>query len=82
MPVEADAKYSPPPQRIPEKLKAIRERSDLTREEIAQRVGAKTGAEIKAYEEGEDELLLSVLFGYAKLADCPIENLLNDDLEI
>lgn len=82
MPVEAHPKYSPHPQRIPEKLTVIRNRLGLTREEIAKKVGAKTGAEIKAYEEGEDELLVSVLFGYANLAGCPVDNLLADDLEV
>ena len=82
MPVKATPKYSPPPQRIPEKLKVIRKRLGLTRNEIAKQVGAKTGAEIKAYEEGEDELLVSVLFGYANLAGCPVNNLLSDDLDV
>jgi len=42
------------PKRIPEKLKAIRERLGLTPDEIAPKVGAKTGAEILAYENDED----------------------------
>lgn len=77
-----DTEYSQPPQRIPEKLKAIRKRLGLTRDEIAKKVGARTGAEIKAYEENDDELLVSVLYGYANLARCPIDNLLSDDLEV
>ena len=36
------------PKRIPEKLKAIRERLGLTPDEIAPKVGARTGAEILA----------------------------------
>ncbi len=77
MPVRAEF-----PKRIPEKLKAIRKRLGLTRDEIAKEVGAKTGAEIRAYEEDVDELLMSVLYGYADLAGCPIKNLLSDDLEV
>lgn len=83
MPVEANSEHlRPSPQRIPEKLKAIRRRLGLTRDAIAKKVGAKTGAEIKAYEEDEDELLVSVLYRYANLAGCPIDNLLSDDLEV
>lgn len=70
------------PKRIPEKLKTIREQLKLTSDEIAPRVGARTGAEILAYENDEDDLLFSVLWNYSKLAGCPINNLINDSLEI
>jgi transcriptional regulator with XRE-family HTH domain len=72
----------PTPQRIPEKLKTIREHLRLTPVEIAAQVGAKTGAEILAYENDEDDLLVSVLWGYAKLAKVPIENLIYDDRDV
>ena len=70
------------PKRLPEKLNNIRERFGLTPDEIAPRVGAKTGAEILAYENDEDDLLVSVLWGYAKLAGIPVENLLYDDRDL
>jgi len=38
----------------------------MTPDQLADFVGAKTGAEILAYESDEDDLLLSVLWGYAK----------------
>ena len=83
MPVEIDLNNLPPfPKRLPEKLKTIRERLGLTPDEIAQKVGARTGAEILAYENDEDDLLVSVLWGYSKLAGCSIDNLINDDLEV
>ena len=41
------------PKRIPEKLKTIREHVGLTPDEIAPMVGARTGAEILAYENDE-----------------------------
>jgi DNA-binding XRE family transcriptional regulator len=72
----------PFPKRIPKKLKTIREYFKLTPDEIALRVGARTGAEIIAYENDEDDLLVTVLFGYAKLAGCPIDNLIYDNLEV
>ena len=70
------------PKRIPEKLKTIRERSGLTTEEIALRVGALNGSEITAYENGEDDLLVTVLWKYSKLAGCPIDQMLDDNLEV
>jgi hypothetical protein len=80
---EIDLDRLPPfPKRIPEKLRAIREHFGLTPDEIAPKVGAKTGAEILAYENDEDHLLVSVLFGYARLGNIPVENLLHDDRDL
>ena len=72
----------PFPKRIPEKLKMIREHLGLTPDEIAPKVGARTGAEIVAYENDEDDLLVTVLWNYSKLAGCPIEQILYDNLEV
>ena len=83
MPVEVDLNNLPPfPKRIPEKLKAIRERLGMTPDDLAPFVGAKTGAEILAYENDEDDLLVSVMWGYARLAGIPIENILYDDRDL
>ena len=45
----------------------------MTPEEIAPKVGAKTGAEIVAYENDEDDLLVPLLWRYARLAGIPVE---------
>ena len=83
MPKRVDLNKLPPfPKRIPEKLKAIRERLAMTPDQIAPFVGAKTGAEIEAYENDEDDLLVSVLWGYARLAGIPVENILYDDRDL
>lgn len=83
MPVEVNLNNLPPfPQRIPEKLKTIRERLGLMPDEIAPKVGAKTGAEILAYENDEDDLLVPVLWGYARLAGVPVENLWHDERDV
>lgn len=83
MPIEPDLNHLPPfPKRIPEKLKTIRERLGLTPDEIAPKVGAKTGAEIVAYENDEDDLLVTVLWGYAALSGNPLMNLMDDSLEV
>ncbi len=42
-------------------MKAIRERTGLTPEELAPHVGAKSGVEILAYEDYEDDLLVPAL---------------------
>lgn len=83
MPVEIDYDNLPPfPQRIPEKLKTIRNHFKLTPDEIAPKVGAKNGAEITAYENDEDGLLVSVLWGYVRLAGCSLEDMMDDALEV
>lgn len=83
MPTKVDLDKLPPfPKRLPKKLEAIRDRLQLTPDAIAPKVGAKTGAEILAYENDEDDLLISVLWGYARLADIPVENLIYDDHDL
>ena len=77
-----DNHLPPFPKRLPEKLKTIRERLGLTPDEIAPKVGAKTGAEILAYENDEDDLLVSVLWSYARLSGDPLMNLMDDSLEV
>jgi hypothetical protein len=72
----------PFPTRLPEKLKTIREHLGLKPYEIAPMVGARTGAEIVAYENDEDDLLVTVLWNYSKLAGCPIDQILYDNLEV
>ena len=61
------------PKRLPEKLEAIRKHLGMTPDQLAPIVNARTGAEIEAYENDEDDLLVSVLFGYAKMAGIPVE---------
>jgi transcriptional regulator with XRE-family HTH domain len=72
----------PFPKLLPKKLKAIRTRLKLSPAQLAPKVGARTGAEITAYENDEDDLLVSVLWGYAKLAGVPVENLIYDDRDL
>ena len=83
MPRKVDLDRLPPfPKNLPKKLKAIREQLGMTPDQLAPFVGAKTGAEILAYENDEDDLLVSVLWGYAKLANVPIENIIYDDRDL
>ena len=83
MPVAVDLNNLPPfPKHIPEKIKTIREHLGLTPDEIAPLVGALTGVEILAYEIDEDDLLVTVLWNYSKLAGCPLDQILYDNLEV
>jgi len=70
------------PEKLPAKLKAIRERLGMTPDQLAPFVGAKTGAEILAYENDEDDLLVSVLWDSARLSGNPVMTLLDDNLEV
>jgi hypothetical protein len=54
----------------------------MTPDQLAPFGGAKTGAEIEAYENDEDDLLVSVLFGYAKDGGNPRRNILYDDRDL
>lgn len=67
------------PAKLPAKLKAIRERYDLR---LAGPLKSLDAATIEAYESGEVDLPLSVLFAYARLAGIPVENLLDDDRDL
>lgn len=82
MPREINLDHLSFPKRLPEKLRMIREHFNLSPDEIAPIVGAKTGAEILAYENDEDDLLVTVLWKYSKLSGCPMDNFINDALEI
>ena len=59
------------PKRIPEKLKTIRERLGLTPDEIAPLVGARTGVKILAYENDEDDLLVTGAVALLKARGVP-----------
>ncbi len=70
------------PTRIPEKLKAIREHLGLTPDQLAPQVEAKNGTEIVAYENDELNLPMTVLWGYAKVAEIAVEQIINDDRDV
>lgn len=69
-------------QKLPEKLKQIRERSGLTPEEFATRVNARDGKAIKNYESGKGEVPVSVLMRYWKLTDVPLGNILRNNCDL
>jgi hypothetical protein len=64
------------------KLKAIREHFKLSPSQFAPHVKAKDGAEIISYEDDTGEMPVTMLFRYSRLADVPIENLVDDDRDL
>lgn len=70
------------PKRVSEKLKAIREHSKFSPDEFAPLVKAQDGAEILSYEFDTGELPVSILIRYARLANLPLENLVDDDRDL
>lgn len=81
------------PQRMPEKLKAIRSELSYTLEEMVVRLEAKLAemdypdislysGNIHEYEKGAREPLLPVLLAYARIADVSVDLLIDDNLDL
>ena len=68
--------------RLPEKLRAIRVRTQLSESRFASQVNARDGAAIVSYENGQGDLPISVLFAYSKVAGVPVEDLIDDDRDL
>jgi DNA-binding XRE family transcriptional regulator len=61
------------PKKLPDKLKQIRARTGLTKEQFAPQVNAKNARSITAYESGTEDMPISVLLGYWKLSGVPLQ---------
>lgn len=73
------------PNRLSEKLLAIRERLGLSQNEMIARLGLSdelTQARISAYERGVREPSLTVLLQYARAANVYVEALIDDEVEL
>jgi transcriptional regulator with XRE-family HTH domain len=74
------------PERLAEKLLAIRQSLDLTQEQLIERLGYKRlplyPASISLYEQGKREPPLPVLLRYARLAGVTMEMLVDDELDL
>ena len=66
------------PRKLGDKLKRLRERSRLSPDEVAQRVGAESGEEILAYERDEGEISAPMVIRYARVFGVPWENIIDD----
>ncbi len=76
----------PRPKRLAAKLLAIRERLDVSQEEMASRLGEipspPDGAMISRYERDEREPSLFALLAYARLAGVVVDVLIDDKLNL
>jgi len=85
--------HRPMPRRLAEKLYYIRRHLDLTQEQMVERLKTKLRqsyeddlplypGHISEYERGRREPPLVVLLQYARLAEVPLENLVDDGLNL
>ena len=75
----------PKPERLAEKLLAIREVLGISQPEILRRLGVEHLIEyhiISRYERGKREPPLMILLEYARLANVYVEALIDDDLDL
>ena len=78
----------PVPQKLPAKLLAIREAFGASQVHMARALNFKqtafkmTAARIWEYEQGKREPNLLVLLAYGRLADVPVEQLIDDQVEL
>ena len=72
----------PTPRKLAKKLKRIRTGLRLSQGEIANRLDVKDRASISMYENGKREPPLAILLAYARLARVPVENLIDDKLNV
>lgn len=74
------------PARLGEKLKTIRERLELTTEELIVKLDCPSiplhRASITQFEKGRREPPLIVLLKYARLVSIPVEILIDDELNL
>lgn len=71
----------PKPQRLSAKLLAIRQSLGASQSQMARALNV-TAARICEYEHGVREPNLLVLLAYARLAEMPLENIVDDDIEL
>ena len=73
------------PERLAEKLRAIRLALGLSQPELLRRLSAEeiiAYNQLSRYESGEREPPLMILLGYARLANVPTEVLIDDELNL
>lgn len=76
------SRVRPRVKRLPEKLRAIRERLNLSQGAMAHQIGVDNRASISGYERGEREPPLPVLLAYARQAGIAVEVLIDDKLDL
>ena len=73
----------PKPHNLPAKLLAIRQALHMSQSEMVKALGFQlTNARISEYEHGTREPNLLVLLAYARLAEIPLEQIIDDKREL
>ena len=75
-------KPRPKPKHLAAKLLALRRRLGITQFEMAKLLAVPAYCRLSEYESGRREPNLLVLLKYARLAKVPVENLIDDDLDL
>jgi transcriptional regulator with XRE-family HTH domain len=71
------------PKRLANKLLQIREALGMSQREMVERLRVEIPyTNINKYERDKSEPPISVLLAYARAANTPLENLVDDDLEV
>jgi len=75
------------PQRLAEKLLQIREALGLSQKEMAERLNERAGVKItyrnvSKYERGKSVPYNEIVLAYARLANVPMNQIVDDDLDI
>ena len=70
------------PERLAEKLLAIRKHLGLSQSKLAQRLGVRTYNRLSAFERGRREPDLFILLSYARVAKLHLEDLVDDELDL
>ena len=72
----------PRPKYLAEKLSLIRRRLKLNQPELAKLLGVRKYNDISKYERNVNEPPLAVLLAYSRAAKIPVENIIDDDLDL
>jgi transcriptional regulator with XRE-family HTH domain len=76
-------KAYPPPKRLAKKLLAIRRQLGLSQTQMAKRINFYTHYNrLSEYETGRRQPCVQVLLAYARAANIPMENIVDDDIEL
>ena len=70
------------PQLLPQKLVLIREHLNLTQNEIKESLNLLRASRVSEYENAKRPPPLEVVLGYSRLAEVPMESLLEDEVSL
>ena len=72
----------PRPKQLAEKLLLIRRKLKLTQPHLAKLLGLSRYIDISNYEHDKNEPPLAVLLAYSRASKIPLENIIDDDLDL